>query len=105
MLIIWGFKTYIDRLATLLLPCVRHGAPAAHTVDRHVRKFTLFWIPLWRTRTQHVVTCTYCGLETAVPEQEAERLGSQAAAQQQPMPPPPAQYPIDQRPGSGAAQQ
>jgi hypothetical protein len=88
VLIIWGFKTYVDRLATLLLPCARHGAPAAHHVDRYGRKFTLFWIPLWRTRTQHVVTCTYCGLESPVPQQEAERLVAMATQQVAPTRPP-----------------
>jgi hypothetical protein len=85
VLLIWGFKTYGQRLATLLLTCQRCHTPAAHHVARYVRKFTLFFIPLFPVGKDHVVTCTYCGLESVVPQPQAEHYVQMA--QQQAAPP------------------
>ena len=83
-MIIFGFRTTVALLATLLVQCARCHTPAAHHVRRLRRWFTLFFIPLIPYRTQYVTTCTYCGAELVIPEHEALRLaatGQSASAQ------------------------
>jgi uncharacterized Zn finger protein len=84
VLLIWGFKTYAERLSTLLLTCQRCSTPAAHHVVRYVRKFTLFFIPLFPVGRDHLVTCTYCGAESMVTQQQAEHYVTMAQHQAAP---------------------
>jgi hypothetical protein len=72
--VIWGFKRYVSTLAMLTLVCGHCQRPTAHPLRKVVTKFTLFWIPLFRTSTKYVLQCSYCGVAQSLPESEAERL-------------------------------
>jgi zinc-ribbon family len=72
--VIWGFKRYVSALAMLTLVCGHCHRPTAHPLRKVVTKFTLFWIPLFRTSTKYVLQCSYCGVAQTLPEAEAERL-------------------------------
>lgn len=63
-MIIWGFRTYIRLLEIVTCTCRRCGYASAHRVTERVRKFTLFFIPLFPLSTTRVATCTYCGQAT-----------------------------------------
>jgi hypothetical protein len=118
VLLIWGFRSYIRQLAIVTLVCSRCGNPAAHRVVQRVRKFTLFFIPLFPVSKTRTVTCTFCGATTKITPEQADQYvtmsgQSQAPAiesipaGQQPTPPPaqtpqppvpPAQFPPAQNP-------
>ena len=72
--IIWGFRRYGTQLAMLTLVCGQCQRPTAHPLRRVVTKFTLFWVPLFRTSTRYVLQCTFCGAAQQVTPEEAERL-------------------------------
>jgi hypothetical protein len=97
--IVWGFRRYATQLAMLTLVCGQCQRPTAHPLRRVVTKFTLFWIPLFRTSTKYTLQCTFCGAAQHVTPEEAERL--LAAPPPMPTTPPepsvPPQY--QERPG------
>ncbi|CAM5505954.1 hypothetical protein GCM10010329_63740 [Streptomyces spiroverticillatus] len=76
-MIIFGTRGYIYQLAILTLLCGHCGNPAAHTLRKHVTKFTLFFIPLFPVSTKYATQCTFCGAERRVEREEAERLQAQ----------------------------
>ena len=84
--IIWGSKRYITQLAMLTLVCGGCQQPAAHPLRRVVTRFTLFWIPMFKTSTKHILQCTYCGRAQLIAEDEADRLITSP-------PPPPVRQP------------
>ncbi|ARE78427.1 MULTISPECIES: zinc-ribbon domain-containing protein [unclassified Streptomyces] len=79
-MIIFGTKLYLYQLAILTLACRRCGYSAAHTLTKHVSKFTLFFVPLFPVSTQYVTQCTYCGMEQAGTKEWAEQVQAHAAA-------------------------
>jgi len=98
MLLIWGFRSSIARLATLLLQCGVCRTPAAHHVTKVRKWFTLFFIPVIPYKTVHFTTCTYCGADLEISAEEATRLEAAAAAtsglpNQGAIPPPPGYHP------------
>ncbi|WP_139983716.1 zinc-ribbon domain-containing protein [Nocardioides litoris] len=76
MIFIWGSKAYVDLLATGNLVCRQCHNPAAHRLHRVRRKFTFFWIPLFTTSTKHLLDCTFCGLQSHLTAEEAERCAA-----------------------------
>nr|WP_198533091.1 zinc-ribbon domain-containing protein [Carbonactinospora thermoautotrophica] len=91
MIIIWGFKRYVERLAIVTLVCAGCQNPAAHGLRRLVTKFTLFFVPLFPVRTQHLLECTFCGATSRVPKDQLAGFLAQAqppAAPQSPPTPP-----------------
>jgi hypothetical protein len=80
MLLIWGFKRYVQTLAMLTLVCGQCGRPAAHPLRKITTKFTLFFIPLFPVRHRYAVQCAFCGASHELAKEEAERLQAQAAA-------------------------
>lgn len=78
-MIIFGTRLYLYQLAILTLTCRHCGNPAAHTVMKHVTKFTLFFVPLFPFSTKYVTQCTFCGMEQEVPKEWAEQSRAQAA--------------------------
>ncbi|MDL5157355.1 zinc-ribbon domain-containing protein [Actinomycetospora termitidis] len=78
-MLIFGTRRTAQQLAVLMLTCPQ-GHPAAHTVTRLVTRFTLFFVPLFRVRTRHVVQCTLCGMSGQVSTERAEELVTQAAS-------------------------
>ena len=94
--IIWGFKRYGTPLAMLTLVCGHCQRPTAHPLRKVVTKFTLFWIPLFRTSTKYTLQCTFCGAAQYVTEAEAERLqAAPPVSQPHPDPTLPPQYQPD----------
>ncbi len=95
MILLLGVRTYVRTLAILTLVCGQCGNPAAHRLVERLRRFTLFFIPLFPVGTSRAVTCTFCGQSTAVTkEQSAEYVAIAAraqapAAEQIPLPPQP----------------
>ena len=88
MILIFGFRSSIERLATLLLQCQRCQTPAAHHIRRWRKRFTLFFIPTFTLQKKHFVSCTMCGSDFLVAQEEAERLVALALAQADPAPAP-----------------
>ena len=80
MLLIWGFKRYVQALAMLMLVCGQCGRPAAHPLHKVTTKFTLFFVPLFPVRHRYQLQCSFCGVSQQLPKEEAERLQAQAAA-------------------------
>jgi hypothetical protein len=98
--IIFGTRSYLQRLAMITLLCAVCGNPAAHTLRKRVVKFTLFFVPLFPVSSKYSTQCTFCGAEHALPKEQAEQLRAQAATQH-PVPPQqgaPAPQPYGQNP-------
>jgi zinc ribbon protein len=92
MLIIWGYRRYLQQLAMLTFLCGNCGNPAAHTLSRAVTKFTLFFIPLFPISSKYFTQCTFCGTSRRVGKEEAAQLRQQAAYGGQPAGPAPGGY-------------
>lgn len=74
-MIIFGTRTTVRLLAMLNFVCGRCGNPSAHRIEERVRKFTLFFIPLFPIGGRRTYgTCTYCGLVTEIDQATRERL-------------------------------
>jgi hypothetical protein len=80
MILIWGTRNMLAVLATVLLQCRSCGTPAAQRVQRLRTWFTLFFIPIFPIRNRYFLTCTYCGVDTRITGDEAERLQASQAA-------------------------
>ena len=79
-MIIWGLRAYTTLLATLVYTCDRCGTHAAHQLVKRVRKFTLFFIPLFPVGTKYLDTCVACGRTIEVAKPDAEAAVQRAAA-------------------------
>lgn len=78
--IIFGSRTTVRLLAILNFVCGRCGNPSAHRIEERVRKFTLFFIPLFPLGARRTYgTCTYCGLVMQIDNETRDRLISQAS--------------------------
>ncbi|MEV0086627.1 zinc-ribbon domain-containing protein [Saccharopolyspora sp. NPDC003752] len=77
-MIIWGFRSTVQRLASLLLVCPGCRGTYATTLNKGVTKFTLFFIPLFPTSTRYALTCTWCGTTSPITKEMAEQLQAQA---------------------------
>lgn len=78
-MIIFGSRTTVRLLAILNFVCGRCENPSAQRIEERVRKFTLFFIPLFPIGARRTYgTCTYCGLVTDVDKETRERLLAQA---------------------------
>jgi hypothetical protein len=84
MLIIWGYRRYLQQLAMLTFLCGSCGNPAAHALSRAVTKFTLFFIPLFPISSKYFTQCTFCGASRRVSKDEALQLQQQAGYGGQP---------------------
>jgi hypothetical protein len=78
--LIFGFAVSEQLLCTLLFVCERCGVQAAHRLVRRVRKFSLFFIPLFPVSTRYRDTCTHCGRTIEVSPQQAEAAVRQVGA-------------------------
>ncbi|MEJ7635008.1 zinc ribbon domain-containing protein [Aeromicrobium sp.] len=94
-MIIFGFRSSVIQIAMMTYLCSRCGNPAAHALRKVVRKFTLFFIPLFPVSTKYSVQCTFCGAAAELTKQEvdealARQVTSPAPAEVQPSPEEPA---------------
>src|SRR4051812_16059760 len=102
MLVVWGWRRYVQTLAMITLVCSSCQRPAAHAVRRMVTKFTLFWIPLFPVGSKYSLQCTFCGGQVKVGKEQANQLVAQAqmsnAQPQGQYPPQAAQQQYQQQP-------
>lgn len=72
MLLVFGIHSTARLLATLVRTCRRCGNHGPHEIVESVRKFSLFFIPVFRVgAARYFETCTVCGLETPLTEAQA----------------------------------
>ncbi len=80
-MLIFGLSVKEALVGTLFFVCEVCGNQAAHQLVRRVRRFTLFFVPLFPVSTRYVDSCSACGRVIDVPRAQAE-----AAAGSQPTP-------------------
>lgn len=72
MLLIFGLHTTTRALATLERVCRRCGHRAHHQIVEASRRFTFFFIPLFRVgAATYLDACPVCGLETVLTKAQA----------------------------------
>src|SRR5215203_2139962 len=72
MLLLFGLHTSARVLATAQRLCRRCGNRAPHQIVEATRRFTFFFIPVFRVGSaRYVDACTVCGLETELTKAEA----------------------------------
>jgi hypothetical protein len=77
MLLIFGLHTSTRVLATLERACGRCGHRAPHRIVEASRRFTLFFIPVFRVgAATYLDACPVCGLETELTKAQALSAGS-----------------------------
>jgi predicted RNA-binding Zn-ribbon protein involved in translation (DUF1610 family) len=76
--LIFGLGVTESLLATLVFVCETCGNNAAHHLIKRVRKFSLFFIPLFPVSTRYVDSCTACGRMIDVPRDQAEAAALQS---------------------------
>jgi DNA-directed RNA polymerase subunit RPC12/RpoP len=77
-MLIFGLGVTRVLLATLVYVCETCGNNAAHRLVKNVRKFSLFFIPLFPVGTRYIDTCTACGRDVEVAREDAEAAAQQA---------------------------
>ncbi|KAA0021034.1 DnaJ C-terminal domain-containing protein [Antrihabitans cavernicola] len=73
-MLIWGWRTFVTRLAVFFAVCGHCRHEGAQTVDERRTKFTLFFIPLFTTSTKYVQQCTLCAARTLVSKEFADSV-------------------------------
>jgi hypothetical protein len=76
VLIIFGLTSRDHLLATISVVCERCGHQGAHHLTKHVRKFSIFFIPLIPLGTRYQDTCTVCGRVRPITRDQAERASA-----------------------------
>jgi len=76
-MLILGFRVTRVLLATVVYVCDRCKQNAAHQLVKRVRKFTLFFVPLFPVSTRYLDSCAACGRVIDVPEQQALAAAAQ----------------------------
>jgi hypothetical protein len=72
MLLLFGLHTTARLLVAPERVCGRCGNRAPHQILEVIRRFTLFFIPVFRVgAARYVDVCTICGLETQLTKAEA----------------------------------
>jgi zinc-ribbon family len=72
MLLVFGLNTTSRLLGTSLRDCRRCGNRARHDVVESFRRFSLFFIPLFRVgAARYVDVCDVCGWETQLTQAQA----------------------------------
>jgi hypothetical protein len=77
VILVWGFKSYIHFLGVITMICGHCHNLAAQRLEKRVRKFTFFWIPLFPVSRKTVLTCTFCGTASVVGQEQAADLSAQ----------------------------
>lgn len=71
-MLIFGLSTKQVLLATLMYVCEVCGNQGAHQLVKRVRRFTLFFIPVFPVGSSYTDTCTFCARTLSVPRERAE---------------------------------
>ena len=72
MVFIFGVRVYSQLLATVAYVCENCGQHAPHSVTKRVRRFTLFFLPLFPVSTRYEDQCSFCGRVLRIPRERAE---------------------------------
>ena len=72
-MLIFGLSSRDFLVTTLVFLCERCQHQGAHQLLRRVRRFSLFFIPLFPVGTRYLDVCTVCGRTLEVPRELAER--------------------------------
>ncbi|GAA1989541.1 zinc-ribbon domain-containing protein [Amycolatopsis minnesotensis] len=83
-MIIYGWRTKVHDRGTATLVCAQCQNPAAHVVRNAVKKFTLFWIPLFPIGSKWFTQCTFCGAANKTTKAEAQQVMNTAQGGQPP---------------------
>ena len=78
-MLIFGLSTKDFLMATLVFLCERCHQQGAHQLVKRVRRFSLFFIPLFPVGTRYFDTCTVCGRTIGVPREMAEQAAVSAS--------------------------
>lgn len=82
-MIIFGTRSKSVVVAALFLTCTLCHAPAAQRLFRIQTWFTLFFVPIFPFgQGRYIEQCAYCGTETPVAREGAERFQDDAEAAQ-----------------------
>ena len=79
-MIIWGSRATTAFVTAQPFVCAHCRREVVQRLFRIRKWFTLFFIPLFPYSTQHVYACSYCGRETLINTEDAERFTADAAA-------------------------
>ncbi|MBF9129215.1 zinc-ribbon domain-containing protein [Plantactinospora sp. S1510] len=76
MFLIFGLRTRSERLGLVPMACRVCGQSGSMLLVREITRFSLFFVPLFRVRTKHVLYCTnpLCGTRTGIGADEARAL-------------------------------
>jgi hypothetical protein len=78
MLLVFGLTSTMRLLGTRPRGCQRCGNHSNHEVVESSRRFSLFFVPLFRVgAAQYLDLCGVCGLATPLSESEARSVGSE----------------------------
>lgn len=77
-MIIWGWRRTVRRVATVRVFCPVCNGTYATALNRLVKMFTLFFIPLFPLSTRHSLTCTSCGTVQMINSTMAQQVQQQA---------------------------
>ena len=81
MLILFGLRAAVVRLAAPVYTCEQCGNHAPHDVTRRSRKLTLFFIPVCPVgAARYFDTCTACGRVIELSRTQAEAAATQPIA-------------------------
>jgi hypothetical protein len=76
-MLIFGFGVREILLSTLIFTCETCQNHAAHQLSTRVRRFSLFFIPLFSIGTKYFDSCTACGRGIEVSKEQAETAARQ----------------------------
>ena len=76
-MLIFGFGVREILLSTLIFTCETCSNHAAHQLSKRVRRFSLFFIPLFSIGTKYFDSCTACGRVIEVSKEQAETAARQ----------------------------
>ncbi|MET0694339.1 MAG: zinc-ribbon domain-containing protein [Propionibacteriaceae bacterium] len=80
-MLIFGLSVKEVLLATLVFVCETCGNNAAHHLVRRVRRFTLFFVPLFPVGSHYYDTCVACGRVREVSREQAEAAAAQTSGE------------------------
>lgn len=81
-MILWGWRTTVRHLATVIYMCTQTGQQAGYAVTKQVTKFTLFFIPLFPLSIKYRLECSLCGESRKISREDADQIIASQGQQQ-----------------------
>jgi hypothetical protein len=78
MIILFGIRRKASRLGVVFMMCSSCHTPAAHSITRVRKYFTLFFIPLIPLGDKFATSCTMCGYGARISKEAADHYVSMA---------------------------